>query len=55
MQGLMEGLCCIEGLLRTSKQLCAAIHVRVVGLKRYPEPHDHGGACTEEKTPGEAR
>ena len=24
-------------------------------VKRYPEPHDHGGVCTEGKTPGEAR
>ena len=26
-----------------------------VVMKRYSEPHDHGGVCTEGKTPGEAR
>ena len=30
-------------------------HSGVAIMKRYTEPHDHGGVCTEGKTPGEAR
>ena len=33
----MEGFCCIEGLVGTSKQLCAAVDVRVVGLPQNQE------------------
>ena len=38
----MQGFCCIEGLLGTSKQLCAAVHVRVDGL---PQGQEHEVGC----------
>ena len=51
-QGAMEGFCCIEGVVGTSEQLCAAVHVLVAGLPHGQEyqvgcqkcarPLDHG-------------
>ena len=37
IQGPMEGFCCIEGFVGTSKHLCAPIHVRVVGQPQSQE------------------
>ena len=42
IQGPMEGVCCIEGLLRTFEQLCDAVHVRMAEL---PQGQEHQAGC----------